>query len=399
MLQNTIDSWRFFLEDATGDCIALLAQSLGTNDYTPEAILNRLFQKDCKGNELPYEGYLFDLCKKRGLLSDALPIERMEDHILVVIVSTALKRCTEDERDCLVDLLGFGDSLDKKSFEKALLDRTPSMDKFLLPAIILLLCGPYYKSLDFMTWPFRLDRQQLLTIGRAGDHAEIPYSDWIPLVFITFRRSKWYSTDTTSHNLQPPLQAKEKTTVPRKVGRPGGNWLTEAYQKEYTLEAIEERLNANSIWRRILDITREVRLPAKSGKDAYKSLSAAILLFSLQEIGVAEKSTAKSIPAAFEKTVRFLGKGHADVEELNIGAGALSRSSISPYWVAMRDLFPKLCQAHLNDRWSDLKDVKQTTILSGGRPQQTVFFDRKNVEIIRQSVELLSRKLPEMLPL
>lgn len=398
MLQNTIDSWGFFLENATGDCIFMLAESLGANRYSPEAILNRLFQQEYKGNELSYEAYLFDLCRKRGLLSESLPIERMEDHILVNILSTTTKRCTEDERDCLVDLLGFGNSLDKKSFSKELLDRAPSMDKYLLPSILLLLCGPYYKNLDFMTWPFRLDRQQLSTIGQAQNHAKIPNSDWIPLVFISFHRSRWYSSDTGS-NSQTQIPIVEETKQTRKAGRPGGNWLTETYKKKYSLEEVDERLNKGSIWKSILEITREVRLSPKSGWDAYKSLSAAILLYTLQEIGIAQKSTAKSIPASFEKTVRFLGKGYADVDEINIGAGALSRSSISPYWVAMRDLFSKLCQAHLNNRWSDLKDIKQTTILSGGRPQQTVFFDRNNIEIIRQSVELLRKKLPELLPL
>ena len=398
MLQNTINSWRFFLEGATGDCIAMLAQSLGTNCYSPEAILNRLFQQEYKGNELSYEAYLLDLCRRRGLLSESIPIERMEDHILVNVLSTAVKRCTEDERDCLVDLLGFGDAIDKKSFSNALLDRAPSMDKYLLPSIILLMCGPYYKSLDFIMWPFRLDHQQELTIGQTQIHASIPYSDWIPLIFISFHRSRWYSSGTVS-NCQPQVPVMEETTRIRKVGRPIENWLTETYRVDYSLEKVEEKLYKGSIWNSILQITREVRLSPKSGKDAYKSLSAAILLYTLQETGIAQMSAAKSIPASFEKTVRFLGKGHADVDEINLAAGALSRSSISPYWVAMRDLFSKLCQAHLNNRWSDLKDIKQTTILSGGRPQQTIFFDRKNVEVIRQVVELLRKKLPELFPL
>ena len=195
------------------------------------------------------------------------------------------------------------------------------------------------------------------------------------------------------------VHASKETSHSKKVGRPSGIWLTSSYREKYSLEEVEKVLDKKGIWTSITDMTRAVRLSEKAGEDSYLSLSAAILLFSLQEVGIAQRSMAKSIPASFERSLRYIGKGYADVSDLKTGSGPLSRSSISPYWVAMRDLYPRLNQAHLNDKWSDLKDVKQTTILSGGRPQQTVFFDRKNVEIIRQTVELLGKKLPNLFPL
>ena len=180
MLQNTLDSWHFFLNGATGDCISLLTQCMGISKYSPEAVLEHLFQSSYNGVELSYEGYLFDICKKRTGLSDALPIEEMEDRILVDIFNTAIKRCSEDERDLLLDLL----------------NRAPAMDKFLLPGIILSLCGPYYKQLDFMIWPFRLDRQQYQALERIRYRVSIPYSDWEPTVFIAFHRSHAFNHDS-----------------------------------------------------------------------------------------------------------------------------------------------------------------------------------------------------------
>ena len=359
MLQNTIDSWNFFFKDATGDCIALLSQSMRVNEYMPEAILEKLFRDCFHGTELSYEGYIFETCKKKGLLYRDLPLERMEDCLLVNILSSAVKRCTEDERDLLLDLLGLEDNLAKGPLTKVLLDRAQSMDRFLMPAIILLLFGPYYRRLDFLTWPFRLDRNQLRTIEQAHYHVDISYSDLPPTIFIVLNRKNRFKSEDTVDMCQPShVHASKETSHSKKVGRPSGIWLTSSYREKYSLEEVEKVLDKKGIWTSITDMTRAVRLSEKAGEDSYLSLS-----------------------------------------DLKTGSGPLSRSSISPYWVAMRDLYPRLNQAHLNDKWSDLKDVKQTTILSGGRPQQTVFFDRKNVEIIRQTVELLGKKLPNLFPL
>ena len=196
MLQNTLNSWQFFLNEATGDCISLLNQCLGINEYNPQAVLVHLFQRSYNGVELSYEGYLFDICQKRTGVPEALPIEEMEDRVLIDIIYTAIKRCTEDERDLLIDLLGLGDNTDKQSFKKVLLNRAPAMDKFLLPGIILSLCGPYYKQLDFMTWPFRLDRQHYQALERIRHHVGITYSDWEPTVFIAFHRCHVFKHDS-----------------------------------------------------------------------------------------------------------------------------------------------------------------------------------------------------------
>ena len=193
MLPSTIDSWRFFLQDASGDYVYLLSQALGSNSYSPDALLNIIFNREFKGIEVSYDGYLHEHCRRQNREFRSSSIESMEDLILIDIINTAIKRCPEDEKDLLLNLLGIGDDVEKKAFTEVLSKRALSMDKFLLPGIALLLFLPISSISHFFTLPFRLDRNQDNTFGQIRRHTSVPDSDRAAVVLIGARRSYSYN--------------------------------------------------------------------------------------------------------------------------------------------------------------------------------------------------------------
>ena len=163
MLQNTINSWKFFLEGSSGDCIYQLAERLNCKLTSPAAILTKLFNDYSGGIELSYEAFLFDILKKQyGETAQVKDVENIEDALLVNIIHSAIKRCPEDERDVLLGYLGLPGNLDKAEIKKELTERAPSMDRFLLPGVALLLVDPrfYFDKYEAIRWPFYVDHRQ-----------------------------------------------------------------------------------------------------------------------------------------------------------------------------------------------------------------------------------------------
>lgn len=214
-LSSTINSWNFFLDDAPGDALAQLSQILNCSIYSPEGLLDKLFERYCGGKELSYEQYLLYNLGKRSIDFGMDPtIENMEDAILSDVVYSAIKRCTEDEKDLLVDLLGFKGGLGKKEIGEELSLRASSMDRFLLPAILMLLVDThYYRELSYAKWSFWLDPQQLSTLASAGSHARIGNEVLAIVVLISCRRNFVYS-----ENKPAP---EEAVSNERKVGDAG----------------------------------------------------------------------------------------------------------------------------------------------------------------------------------
>ena len=195
MLQSTINSWNFFLENATGDIIFQLSQQLYCKCYSPSDILTELFDRYCDGLELPYEGLLLKYFpEKYDALKQNSPIELLEDVFLVDVIHTSINRCAEDERDLLLDILGFESNVKKKDVAVRLISRAESMDRFLLPGVAMLLINPkYYKTVDFASWPFRLDHYQLYTLEQIRNHVPISHIVAICILLISFHRSSIYA--------------------------------------------------------------------------------------------------------------------------------------------------------------------------------------------------------------
>lgn len=394
MLQSTINSWSFFLDNASGDCLSHLAQSLDCHSYSPSDILNKLFKDNGDGTELSYDSFLYTNC--RNLLSnvDYSPsVEQMEDTILVDLIYSTIKRCPEDEKDLLLDLLGLNGSIDKDAIVKELSIRAASMDRYLLPGIALLIVAPqYYRRIDFMHWPFHLSSKQVKSLYSVRNHISYGDDTLTLIIIIAFHRSIVYSPESTkTAKLEP------QNKVSRCVGRPKETWLSDVYRSKYATGQVENILSKEHIWQKIVEWTKKVQYSEKAGRDAYKSLAAAIIYYALQRTGIAKNNSKKLIPLSFANTALLLGKDVAEDLAKTKGAGPLSRSSISPYWFAMSKLFEKMYAIHVNNSWEDKRDIMQTAMLIGIGPQGKPFFVRQNIDWIGGAVNYLLEKLPKII--
>lgn len=395
MQQNTINSWGFFLDYASGDVLAQLASILNCHSYSPHDILNKLFEVYSDGVEFSYEGYLFSYLQRQNVgVKHLFSIEQMENAILAGIVSEAIKRCPEREGYLLLDLLGIEGEIVNSSISKEVIASIESIDGFKLTGLALLLIDPhYYKRLDFVTWPFRLNSLQYEKLYHIQKYSSISNESTAIVLLIAFHRSIPSSPTTTEST-----KGSQKSIKPGNncVGRPKESWLTEQYATSRTVSQVEEILVKEHIWQKTIEWTKKVQYSARASRYAYKSLAAAILYYSLQRCGIA-KPTRKSIPASFETTAMFLGKDVAEDLNGSKRAGPLSRASISPYLSALNDLFERMTALHLNGRWMDKKDIRQMELLQTGQSQRKVFLIESNIVWIGEAVDYLKKKLPQII--
>lgn len=195
MLQNTINSWGFFLKFRSSDVYEQLGDIFRNHPFSPEDYLNNIFDVYSEGIELSYQDYLLSYLR-RGHKKDEQnrTIEQIEDTVLLNIIHSVMKKCTEDERDLLLDLLAYdGGSVEKNTIYERLSIRAATMDRFLLPGIALVLINPwYYGHLDYMNWSFRINSQQYETLKSIQQRAPLGDEAAVVAILIAYHRTSIY---------------------------------------------------------------------------------------------------------------------------------------------------------------------------------------------------------------